>query len=206
MTVIKKYKRYLGISALIWAVCFVAFASVYFLVIVPQYETRKRFKKELAESKQNYDLAKKASQEDTKARMNEEISLLQNKLHNFVIDFKSSADLTFEISRIAGESKVTSFNIQSDDMRDVTTYADPNNIFEKHITVSFIAGFREFAIFLNSLERHQPVLFINEFSLSRQNNDNKTYQVTIDIAAFVRKQQIADTKNKNAELIVGAKF
>ena len=77
--------------------------------------------------------------------------------------------------------------------------SDPNNIFEKRMIVSFIGEFKEFALFLNTLERHKPVFFINEFVLSRQNGNDMNYQVTLDVTALVRKQntEIQDAKNDN---------
>lgn len=206
MTLIKKYKKYFMSTALIWTFCLITFVLAYIFAMGPRYQTRKKIERELAESRQDYESAQQASKEETIVRLNDEIELLQNKLDSFVLDLKSAQDLTFDISRIAGESKVSSFNIKSDDMRASSASADPNNIFEKRITVSFIAGFREFAVFLNSLERHQPVLFIDAFTLSRQNNDNTTYQVSLDIAALVRKQQTAKKANDNIETIVDAKF
>ncbi len=204
MALIKKYNKYLKTTALIWGVFLIAFALVYYFVIYPSYEARKKAEKQLAESREEYEHALKVNQEDTKARMIEELQVLQNKLDVFALDFKSAADLTFDISRIAGESKVSSFNIQSDSIKSAS--ADPNNIFEKHIKVSFAGGFRELAEFINNLERHQPVLFINDFKLSRQEKDKSSYQVALDIAALIRKPQVAKTNDGNAEKIVSAKF
>ncbi|MEJ2646857.1 MAG: hypothetical protein P8016_00450 [Sedimentisphaerales bacterium] len=206
MALITKYKKYLRMMGFIWASCLVIFVLAYFLVMSPQNKTRNEIERDLAESKQEYESARQAAREETTRRLKEEIGLLQDKLDMFVLDFKSAEDLTFDISRIAGESKVSSFNIRNDDIRASSASVDPNNIFEKHINVSFIAGFREFALFLNSLERHQPVLFIDAFTLSRQNNDKTTYQVSLDIAALVRKQQTAKTDDQDVEKIVGAKF
>ena len=206
MNIIKKYKKYLKISGVIWAVCLALFVLSWFLVMSPEYEKTKKIERDLVESQQDYELAQQAAQEETKTRLNEEIELLENKLDVFVLNFKSAADLNFDISRIAEESKVTSFNIESNDMRAAAASADPNNIFEKNVKVSFIAGFREFAVFLNSLERHQPVLFVKEFALSRQNNSKETYQVTLDIAALVQKQQVTKNTDEEAKQIVGAAF
>jgi hypothetical protein len=206
MAIIKKYKKYLRISALMWGICLAAFAMVYFSVIGPSYEQKRKLEKELDESRRDYELALKAGREDTKARLDEEIKSLQDKLDIFVLDYKSAADLTFDISRIAGESKISSFDIQKDDIKASSAFTDPNNLFEKHVKVSFTAGFREFAEFLNTLERHQPVLFINDFKLSRQNKDNGGYQVSLDIAALVRKAQVAESGDRNVEKIVGANY
>ena len=206
MAQIKKYKKYLTISALIWAACFAVFALAYFFVLDPAYQEKKHIVKELKKCQSDYELAKDASQQETKIRMNQELENLQDKLQSFVVDFKSSADLNFDISRIAAECKVSSFNIQGDNRKDPEVSIETNGIFEKNIRVSFVSGFKEFALFLNSLERHQPILFVNKFTLNKQNNDNTTYQVTVDIAAFVRKLEIAENETDNAEMIVGAKL
>ena len=56
--------------------------------------------------------------------------------------------------------------------------------------------FNEFAGFLNSLERHRPVLFVSEFTLIRAKKDDLTYHVTMDVAAFVRRKQVTKAVDK----------
>ncbi|MBN1974827.1 MAG: type II secretion system protein M [Sedimentisphaerales bacterium] len=206
MVLITTYKKYLKVSAVVWLICLVVFVLAYLFVMSPQNKKREDAEKELVNLQQEYKMAQKAAQEETKARLNEEIELLQKKLNSFVLDNKSAADLTFDLGKIADESKITSFNVQSYDAQNSSVSADPNNIFEKHIKVSFVAGFQEFALFLNTLERHQPVLFINEFMLSSQNKDKATFQVILDVASFVQKQQAAIAKDVVAEKVTDTKL
>jgi hypothetical protein len=201
MVLTKTYKKYLKVSALIWTVCLAAFVLFYLFIFSPQNKTHKDIEKKIIQGKQEYEQAQRAAKSEIQASMNEEIGLLQNKLENFVLDSKSAADLTFDISQMAKECSLSSFNVQSSDMQ-VAASSEPNSIFEKHIKVSFVAGFNEFAVFLNSLERHKPVLFVNEFILSRQNNDKTTYQVILDLAALVQKPP-AKIQDKNTERMVG---
>jgi hypothetical protein len=204
MILTNTYKIYLKVSALIWTVCLIAFVLFYLFIFNPQNKAHKDIEKKIIQSKEEYEQAQKAAKYETQAGMNEEIGLLQNKLENFVLDSKSAADLTFDISQMAKECSLSSFNVQSSDMQ-APVSSEPNSIFEKHITVSFVAGFNEFAVFLNSLERHKPVLFVNEFILSRQNDDKTAYQVILDLAALVQKQP-AKIQDKNAERMVGLDF
>ncbi len=202
MTFIKTYKKYLKVSALIWIICLVAFVLSYFLLIGPQNDTKKNIETKLVQSKEEYQMAQIASRPETKVLINEEIGGLKNKLDDFVIDYKSAGDLTFDISKIANDCSLTSFSIQSKDIDMINETSDPNNVYEKNFKVSFIAGFEEFAVFLNILERHKPVLFVNEFMLSRQNNSNTDFQVTIDLAALICKQAL-DIQEENVERVVG---
>ena len=67
--------------------------------------------------------------------------------------------------------------------------SDANSINESPINISFVSGFNQFASFVNSLERHRPVILVHEFKLDRSNQDKSAYQITLDVRALVRKQQ-----------------
>ena len=203
---IKIYRKYLIRTAIAWAVCLVLFVLVYMFVLGPHKSNRKSLESTLAEKKQMYELAQRAAQEQTKIRLNKEIENLQNTLKGFILDHEDSANLTFDIGRIANEEKLASFSIKNKDKQGLSEIPDCNSICESHIDISFIAGFNQFATFVNTLERNQPVLFVNEFTMSRSNKDKSTYQVSLDVAAFVRKQQDREIANKSSAPTVDSKI
>ena len=206
MAFIKIYKKYLTRAAIVWAACLVLLLLVYMIALRPQKSNKKRLEKKIAEKKQIYESAQRAAQEETKIQLNEQIERLRNRLQDFVIDFEDSANLTFDISQIANEKKVTSFSVQNKDDRGVSVIPDCNYIRENHIDISFTARFNQFATFVNALERHRPVLFVNEFIITRSNNDESAYQVSLDVAAFVRKQQDSETADKPATQVYSAEI
>jgi len=189
MTFIKTHRKYLTTAGLIWAACFVLFLITYMLVLGPQKNYKKRIENKLAEKKQVYESALRAAQKETKIRLNEQIERLQSRLKDFVIDFEDSANLTFDISQIANEKKVASFSSKVKKSGGPSTILDYKYIYENHIVVSFIGGFNQFATFLNALERHRPVIFVDKFAITRAGQDNSVYQVTLNVAALVKKQQ-----------------
>ncbi len=202
MTFFKTHKKYLTTSGIIWAACSAVFLLAYLLVLGPQKNHEKRIENKLTEKKQVYESALRAAQKETKIRLNEQIERLQSKLENFVIDFENSANLTFDISQIANEKKVASFSIKSKDGRGTSTKSEAKYISENHMVISFIGDFNQFATFLNALERHRPVLFVDKFSITRSLQHDSSYQVSLNVAAFVKKQQSEgllseDLKNTN---------
>jgi len=205
-TFIKIYRKYLTRAAIVWAACLVLFILVYILVLGPQKSSRKHLESTLTEKKQLYKFAQRATQEETKIRLNEEIESLQDTLKVFVIDHEDSTNLTFNIGQIAYKEKVSSLSIKSKERRGVLAIPDCNSISENHIDISFIAGFNQFATVVNALERHQPVLFVNEFTISRSNKDDSTYQVTLDVAAFVKKQQEREIADQSLAPDLGSKI
>jgi len=203
---IKIYRKYLVRTVIAWAVCLVLFVLAYVFILGPEKSNRKRLGSTLTEKKQEYEMAQKAAQEQTKIRLNEQIDNLQNTLRSFVLDLEDSANLTFDIGRIANEENVASFSVKNKDKKGFSEIPDCTNICESHIDISFIAGINQFATFVNALERHQPVLFVNEFSISRSNKGQSTYQVSLDVAAFVKKQQDKEVADQSQAPNVGPKI
>jgi len=185
------YKEYFTKVALIWAGCFVLFFIVHMLMLAPQKNNKERLEKQLTEKKKVYNSALNAAQEETKLQLNEQIEHLRNKLKNFVIDFEDSVNLTFDISQIANEKEVTSFNIETkeDSGRD-SAMSDYNYISESHIEISFLmADFNQFAGLLNALERHRPAIFVDSFAITRSKKGSSDHQANMSLAVFVRKRQ-----------------
>ncbi len=192
-------RQRLMIAGLIWAACFVVFLLAYMLVLGPQKNYEKSIENKLTERKQVYESALKAAQKETKIRLNEQIERLQSRLQDFVIDFENSANLTFDISQIANEKEVASFSIKSKDSRGPSTIPEAEYIRENHIVISFIGGFNQFAAFLNALERHRPVLFVDKFSITRSGQEDSAYQMSLNVAAFVKKQQSEELLSKDGK-------
>jgi len=124
----------------------------------------------------------------------------------FVVDIENSANLTFDISQIATEKQVASFSVKSRDEHEVSPIPNCARIGENHIDVGFSAGFNQFATFLNALERHRPVIFIDTFTLTSSKQDGQNYQISLKVAVLVRKQQGGQTAGKPSVRIYAVKI
>jgi hypothetical protein len=206
MTFVKSYKRYFKKAAMVWAVCFAVFLLAYLLVLGPQKKEKKRIRRELEEKKMAFEAALQASEKQTKEKLNEQIENLRNRLKDFVVDFEDSANLTFKISQLAGEKDVDAFSIKGKENVAGPGRKESTRIDENHMIISFVAGLNQFATFLSDLERHRPVLLVDKFSMSRSAQDDSVFRVTLNVAAFVTKQQKTNTANKNSTQIYGAKI
>lgn len=189
MTFFKTHRKYLTTAGLIWAACFVVFLLAYMLMLGPQKNYKNHIENELAEKKQVYESALRAARKETKIRLNEQIERLRSRLKDFVVDFEDSTNLTFDLSQIANEKKVASFSSKVKRSGGLSTIPDYKYIYENHIVISFIGSFNQFATFLNALERRRPVIFVDKFAISRSGQDDSVYQVSLNVAALVKKQQ-----------------
>ncbi|KPJ65706.1 MAG: hypothetical protein AMJ43_10235 [Coxiella sp. DG_40] len=183
----KIYKKYFMTAALIWAGCFILFLFVYMIVLTPQRKSRKQIENQLAEKEQIYNSALKATEEETRISLNEQIENLRRKLNDFVINFEDSANLTFDISQIAGDKKLDSFSIKGKEAGQGSS--DLKYLYENQIDVAFTAAFNQFATFLNALERHWPIIFVDSFKITRSRQEDSEHKVNMGLAVFVKKQQ-----------------
>ena len=174
---------------LIWACCFAFFLIVYMLVLVPQAKTKKIIKKKLTKKKLLLERVQQITQKETRLKLNEQIDDLRDELRNYVIDFDDTADVTFDISRIANDKKVNSFNIKSRNRGQKASETNNKYIYVNNFDVSFTSGFVQFATLLNTLERHRPVIFVDRFHIVRSEENNSEHQADMNLAVFVRKRK-----------------
>ncbi|GAI49604.1 unnamed protein product, partial [marine sediment metagenome] len=114
---------------------------------------------------------------------------LQERFKDFVINFDNLANLTFDISQIAKEKRLASFSIKGVETRGGSSIFDSKYLSENHFAVSFTGSFNQFATFLNALERHRPVVFVDKLKITHSRRENSDHKVDMDLAVFVRKQQ-----------------
>ncbi len=181
-------KKCCATVGLIWAACIIVFFFVYMIVLEPQRRAKKDVANQLAEQKRAYDSAVEAAEEQTQARLTKQVTDLQQRLKDFVVDSGESSNLTFDISETASGQQIDSFSVKSQSGGGPPSNTESDSIGESRFDVSFAAGFNQFAAFLNALERHKPALLVDSFSITRSDQPNEGHKVKLNIAALVRKQ------------------
>jgi len=183
------YTKYLKTVALPWAGCLVLFCLAYMVLLAPQRKEKKRVEEEFAEKKQMLEAIEELTHEETRIRLDKQVQQLRDRLHEFVLDSEGSADLTFDISQIASDKEVSSFRIKSKDKRGGTQIPDSKHISETRIGVGFTARFNQFAAFINALERHRPVVFVDRFKITRSKQESSANKVNADLTVLVRTRE-----------------
>lgn len=183
------YKKYLTTTALAWAGCLVLFVLAYMFILKPQGDAGKKMAGELAGKKQEYQTMLASSTEEAEIRLKKELQKERDELRKYVTDAEGSANLTFDISKIANETEVSSFSIKNKDSRGAVEIPQCENIVENKLDISFDGSFRQFANFLNALERNNPVVFVDWFKIRRARGDETKHDIDIGLSVFVEKRQ-----------------
>lgn len=181
------YRKYFKAGVFIWAACFIVFLLFYLLVLIPQEKLRARVEERFIETKSIAEAAREAAKEERKIKLNNQVENFDKELRNFVTEQEATANLIFDISQISSDIKLGSFSITATGSEGIIKIDNCDYIFAKHIDITFVASFNQFAAFLNALERCRPAIFIDTFSISRSRQSASGHEVDMKLAVLVGK-------------------
>lgn len=178
-------------SGLIWGCSFAILSAAYMCLIFPQTKAGRDINAKLTERKQVYDEYKFANSERACRKRKEEIRMLDEKLTLYVAEEEAIDSLPFDIAAIADAVNVTDFSSTSRSIIDESFLEIQNCGYIGYtlIDIEFTSSFNSFARFVNALERHDPIIFVEELSIIR-NNDNPNENIAkIGLSAFIHNPE-----------------
>ncbi len=155
-------------------------------LLAPQKEITIILKNKLADKNREYDISKIAGSKQFQAHWAAQMKRLNEKLGNFVADANNLDDLAFSISKIASETKVTSFASRTDTGESYSEISNCYHLGLAQTSIGFKGAFNKFARFINALERHRPVVFVQEFTILRSAKDYTEHKADILLSVFVK--------------------
>jgi hypothetical protein len=183
------YRKYLITMGIVWGVSLALLAIVSYLLIYPQLKVKAQLLKEAADKKEQFNMALNASLEENKKKLAAEVESLRAKLGDYVSEYENFANQTFAISRIAGDKQVSAFTVKTPEMDKQQDQLTAKNLQENKMEISFMSDFLQFANFINTLERRQPVVFVDRFKIQRGEQGGTGNKVDMSLSFFVRKKQ-----------------
>ena len=179
------YRKYFTAGAVVWAACFVALFLFYLIVLGPQRALRGRTETRLAEVQALAQAATDASQEKNKIRLTEQVQEANLTLERFAIGQESTDNLTLDVRAVPGGNELGAFGISAGGSEAVIKMANCKQITGRRVTVTFASSFNKFAAFLNNLERHQPVIIVDTFTITRARDETSQHKVDMGLAVLV---------------------
>jgi hypothetical protein len=181
------YRKYFKIGIIFWAICFIILLLSYLSVLSPQDKLRRMTDRKLNDTKNLAQSAREAAQEKNKAKLIELLTNSGNELKDFVIDQENASNLTLDIGRISSDVKLSAFSSIFAGSEGAAKTGNYKYINPRQISVNFNSSFNKFAVFLNTLERRRPVIFVDTFSISRSGESDSAHSVDMKLAVLVGK-------------------
>ncbi|MEN8126846.1 MAG: GspMb/PilO family protein [Planctomycetota bacterium] len=189
---IKKLSHYMIAVIAAWAVFAVVVGGGYFMLYVPQKTELIQLQNQCAESQRGLNKAQLAAQEQTKEKMRLRREETDRLIAGFSTEHDRATELIFEVGQIANDLRLAEFSSKRRKQKDRATIGKSEMLSEAWLTVEFFATFDQFAQFLNRLERHCPIVFIEELSLRRAAAGSRGHEVSLQLS-FLAEQ---NTKSK----------
>ena len=175
--------------ASIWFGFFMLLLLINLVILMPQRNKIKHLEKQVSEKKRTFEQALEVGDYDNQLKLDKEIKQLRGELDRFVNAFDNLSNLTFEIRQIARKENVDSFSIRAKDGYQGLAIPHCNYIRESRIDTNFLSNFNQFAKFINSLERHKPVIFVDTFTIKRSDEQGTAHKARVNLSVFVKKPQ-----------------
>lgn len=179
------YGKHLKAGGVFWAACFVGLFLFYLIVLGPQERLAGQTAERRSELQSRAQAASEAADEKNKIRLDEQVQDAAKMLERFVIAPKATDSLTLDIGEIPARDELGAFSISSGEGEGIIKMTNCKHISGRRVTVSFASSFNKFAAFLNALERNQPVIIVDTFSITRAREEASPQKVDMSLAVLV---------------------
>lgn len=187
----KKYSLCVGGT---WGVWLILTAVIYFLALGPQNILMARLQKEFAVSNEEISMAQKAGRPETRANMEQRLQAAAQKTAYFVVAQENTAGLVLQISQLAAKHQLQEFSTRIGTGSSAPKENEKLKITEAWLELAFSGTFPQIASFINSLERNDPVVFIENVDIKRTQRENGLSSASIQISYLTRNSEIKKTQ------------
>ncbi len=170
-----------------WGPCLLAAAASYAVILRPQQNCMRQLEAKVAKGREEYARALQAAKDNDQKRLMQEVEVLHERVEDFVVPKEEAPNLAFTIGTLANGARLESFGMRPVNRTGVDAPPRWERVGEKRLALSFAASFRGFAAFLNTLERHRPILLVETFAINRPVEKGAQPQADMELAVLVEK-------------------
>jgi hypothetical protein len=184
------YRKYAICAAVIWSASFIVFAAVYFFVLKPQHRDLLKLNEDLAVKEFQLNYAVQSDSNEVKTKLYSDLGRLGIDLRTYTQDPRQAGKVVFDIGQIADTLKLKEFACRSKE-NPKSALGKTDRLSSMSLDINFKGTFNQFAKFINTLERHRPVYFIDNFNISRSTQDSRENESSMVLKLFVCKDMPA---------------
>jgi hypothetical protein len=183
-----KYK----IALLVYAVASLGLlAAGYAWAILPQKQHLQSLQNQLTEANERWNEVHQAKAPKTMQRLQDRLEVIRDRLDEFVIPSDSAATLNFQIGQIANELELRNLTSERKEGLSQNVLDGYKNLGEVWLELNFETNFPKFAEFVNLLERHRPIVFVEKFKIEQKAQKPLVKDVQLTLCFFVESKEVA---------------
>lgn len=143
----------------------------------------------LAESQEKLAFAQSAGKEETKQRTLDRLTQTRESLYTFTCPNAAESALIFRIGQMANTLELKKFTSRVPETVPDKTLEKTERLTEGWLAVDFAADYLKTAAFVNALERHEPVLFVESITLRRSDENPQEATVRMLISYLIQSPE-----------------
>lgn len=182
-----KLSTYTLVTGAVWAAC-IGFFFVRMMFFDGQSSAAvEQARRDLQESQEKLAFAQSAQKEETKQRTKERLEIAKNSLDTFSCAASKESELIFDIGQLAHTLSLKKFTSRFPENKPEQILDKTDRISEGWLTVEFVADYLALSAFVNSIERHTPVLFVESIQLRPGEDDEHEATIRMNLSYLIRK-------------------
>lgn len=180
------HRKSLIILVLLWGGALIVLSAIHMFLMLPQRKESELLVQKLMQKQLMYDSSKAAASERARGRLSQKVRELTGELDKFVARVEELDGIWFSVSGIANEIVVDTFQSRGIDSESYSAIPNCYDIGTASVEVNFSGSFNKFARFVNQLERYEPVVFIDYFTIARSRKEDSGPETKLILSVFVR--------------------
>jgi hypothetical protein len=182
--------RNLKITLVIWGISLIFIIPAFVFALRPQMRKIDSFRQENDRLTKEALAAKFEAEESTRQGLQKQIDEMKLQLSRFVVkskdDIQRLASLEID-DNMSNQIGLDEFRIDPLSGGEIRAFKDCKYIYGQTMKVTFKSTYPQFAKFLNVLERYESVIFIDTFSITKENTEENKHLVEMNLVVFVEK-------------------
>jgi len=186
--VLSEHKRFIEVG-LCWLISIAATGIVYALFLMPLNRSVKKIENLVNEKMEKLNHASHLVSQQSLLTSEERLARSREQFGRFVKVSDQVSDFALNVSQIAEGLLIK--NLSTEGRAEGIFHEIPNcsSIGMNRIDVSWQGTYPQFVRMVNALERHQPVILIDQFTLSGGETNVKSSRVKMALAMLVEKRK-----------------
>ena len=174
------------VAGLAWAVCLGIIGVGTLKPDDSRGSALEQAQRSLQESQEKLAFAQSAGKEETKQRTLDRLAQTRESLNTFTCPTVAESALIFKIGQMANTLELKKFTSRVPETLPDKTIEKTERLTEGWLSVDFVADYLKTAAFVNSLERHEPVLFVESITLRRSDENPQEATVRMMISYLIQ--------------------
>jgi hypothetical protein len=169
-----------------WALCLAALIAFHVAYIRPRDEALDAARREARAQSDRFTLLTNTKSPGVQERIKARQAELERQCAEFVFGSDEMSKLDFVIRGIAEKNGLQDFSARRTSTVSSMGTTKFRQIAQSELVLSFAGSFRGMVQFVNDLERHQPAVFVDQFTLRGASNKNDALTCDMECSVLYR--------------------